>query len=364
MRLPGALRENFVTASRLVAVAGAVVAMGALTLLGCSGQAGQTRTEVGDSGIGLAEGSAVDAENEVPSTAPEAAAPADTASESAGSPGGDADQSGEHSGEFDAVGGSEQYEEPEPAVESVDTRPAVAASTRSSYGEPERAVESIEAPDPAMEPDPAAKPVGAVASGSDDGLALEVVEELAPSGSAGGARQDEPLEAVETEESGGLGSPSSAQGEVYMWHDGDRTVGARLQLDLVVVGDGTSLSKDDIVVDTGEGQIVSRGADGAAGADGAPSGHPVFLSESGTLMALPGGVILVLDEDWGTDGTAAFFARNSISLDRVSELSYLANGFLVETDPVFASLDLANALAGQAGVELSSPNWWRARTTK
>ena len=314
--------------------------MGALALLGCSGQAGQTRTEVGDSGIGLAEGSAVDAENEVPSTAPEAAAPADTASESAGAPGGDADQSGELSGEFDAVGGSEQHEEPEPAVEAV------------------------EAPDPDLEPDPAAKPVEAVASGSDDGLALEVVEELAPSGSAGGARQDEPLEPVETEESGGSGSLSSAQGEVYTWHDGDRTVGARLLLDLVVVGDGTALSKDDIVVDTGEGQIVTRGADGAAGADGAPSGHPVFLSESGTLMALPGGVILVLDEDWDTDGTDAFFARNSISLDRVSELSYLANGFLVETDPGFASLDLANALAGQAGVELSSPNWWTERTTK
>ena len=282
----------------------------------------------------------MDAENEVPSTAPEAAAPADTASEPAGSPGGDADQSGEHSGEFDAVGGSEQQQEPEPAVESV------------------------EAPDPDMEPDRAAKPVEAAESGSDDELALEVVEELAPSGSAGGARQDEPVEPVETEESGGSGSPSSAQGEVYTWHDGDRTVGARLQLDLVVVGDGTALSKDDIVVDTGEGQIVTRGADGAAGADGAPSGHPVFLSESGTLMALPGGVILVLDEDWDTDGTDAFFARNGISLDRVSELSYLANGFFVETDPGFASLDLANALAEQAGVELSSPNWWRERTTK
>ena len=215
-----------------------------------------------------------------------------------------------------------------------------------------------------MEPDRAAKPVEAAESGSDDELALEVVEELAPSGSAGGARQDEPVEPVETEESGGSGSPSSAQGEVYTWHDGDRTIGARLQLDLVVVGDGTALSKDDIVVDTGEGQIVTRGADGAAGADGAPSGHPVFLSESGTLMALPGGVILVLDEDWDTDGTDAFFARNGISLDRVSELSYLANGFFVETDPGFASLDLANALAEQAGVELSSPNWWRERTTK
>ena len=34
-----------------------------------------------------------------------------------------------------------------------------------------------------------------------------------------------------------------------------------------------------------------------------------------------------------------------------------------ETEPGFASLDLANAPAGQPGVELSSPNWWRAHTT-
>ena len=43
----------------------------------------------------------------------------------------------------------------------------------------------------------------------------------------------------------------------------------------------------------------------------------------------------------------------------MSSLDYLTNGFFVETDPGFASLDLAKALAGQVGVELSSPNWRR-----
>ncbi len=90
----------------------------------------------------------------------------------------------------------------------------------------------------------------------------------------------------------------------------------------------------------------------------------MFLSESGELMTLPGGVIVALNAEWDTDATAAFFTRNGIELDRVSELSHVTNGFFVQTDPGFASLDLANALAGQAAVELSSPNWSRERTTR
>ena len=42
----------------------------------------------------------------------------------------------------------------------------------------------------------------------------------------------------------------------------------------------------------------------------------------------------------------------------------MANGFLVETEPGFPSLELANALAAQAGVWVSSPNWWSDRVAK
>ena len=51
-------------------------------------------------------------------------------------------------------------------------------------------------------------------------------------------------------------------------------------------------------------------------------------------------------------------------MDRVSELDYVTNGFFVETEPGFPSLDLANALAAQDGVETSSPNWGREVTPK
>ena len=81
-------------------------------------------------------------------------------------------------------------------------------------------------------------------------------------------------------------------------------------------------------------------------------------------MTLPGGVLLALDPEWTDTETDAFFTSNKISMDRVSELEWLTNGFFIETEPGFPSLELANELAGQDGVELSSPNWWTENTTK
>ena len=218
----------------------------------------------------------------------------------------------------------------------------------------------------------------AEASTPDPGFefALEIVEAVDSDFElAGGARQESPVESTGPDESGGSGGGvSSAQGEVYTWHDGDRTMGARLQTDLVALDDGAIVSSDEILVGTSNGENVPRdadgdgkpdGASGSGGSDGSSSGtSPVFLSESGELMTLPGGIVVVLDPEWDADEAAAFFTGNGIAVSRVSPLDYLTNGFFVQTDPGFASLDLANALAGQVGVELSSPNWWRERTAR
>ncbi len=140
----------------------------------------------------------------------------------------------------------------------------------------------------------------------------------------------------------------SVQGRVYTYQDGDRTVRVVLQPDLEVSGSGAS--------STGE-HIVAKDRAGRS------TGHPVFRSESsGTLMTLPGGVLLVLEAEWSTTETQAFFTRNWIAPNRVSALGIAANSFFVETAPGFPSLDLANALAAQAGVRLASPNWWRELT--
>lgn len=83
----------------------------------------------------------------------------------------------------------------------------------------------------------------------------------------------------------------------------------------------------------------------------------VFRSESGEEMGLPGGVILLLEANWSAAEVAAFLAANGIAADRVSELGWIDNGFVIATEPGLASLTLANSLAGQPGVVLSSPNW-------
>ena len=81
-------------------------------------------------------------------------------------------------------------------------------------------------------------------------------------------------------------------------------------------------------------------------------------------MTLPGGVLLALEPEWDGAMVNGFFARNNISKTRISELDYIPNGFFVRTKPGFPSLELANALAAQKGVLLSSPNWWREVGTR
>ena len=92
--------------------------------------------------------------------------------------------------------------------------------------------------------------------------------------------------------------------------------------------------------------------------------EPVFRTESGALMTLPGGVVLVLDASWDEATVEGFFARHGIVRSSVTEQSFGANAFLVDTEPGLPSLELANTLAVQDGVRISSPNWRREVETR
>ena len=147
-----------------------------------------------------------------------------------------------------------------------------------------------------------------------------------------------------------------ASGESYTWWDGDREIAMQLQVDVVLV-DGEVVPVVDVVPDSAQSQYV--GGQSQEGVVGSGDVAPVFRSDEGELMALPGGVVVVLDPGWDYAAVDEFFERNGVTLSRVTDLDYVTNGFFIETEPGFASLDLANALVGQAGVELSSPNWWK-----
>ena len=175
----------------------------------------------------------------------------------------------------------------------------------------------------------------------------EGLEFLSPD-SGGGAGKNEGISTEDQDPSRkGSSSTGPVEGQPYSWEDGDRTLTVYLQDDLVESPDADS------------GNVV-RGASDSSDDDTLP----VFRSESGELMTLPGGVLLVLDPEWSSAQVHSFFSDNGIKLTDVSELDYAENGFFVETEPGFPSLELANTLAAQDGVEVSSPNWRRESVAK
>ena len=232
-------------------------------------------------------------------------------------------------------------EDPGPAADSGASRARVASEPASISKEPAQAPEAVKSQQqPAQDRQPA--------SGN--------VDEPAPP-------QDPPVEVVPAADPGpktDTGGDDPVQGATYTWQDGDRTLTVRLQTELAVQQGAPGSSADIVARDGAGGNIVRM----SVGTQATGDELPVFRSESGGLMTLPGGVLLVLDPEWSEAQVKSFFSKNRIKNDRVSELGYVDNGFFVETDPGFPSLNLANALAEQDGVEVSSPNWSRESVPK
>ena len=236
-----------------------------------------------------------------------------------------------------------------PAPRAPQRAAATPEPTATSTREP-----TAESPSPTPEAGPAPRATEPAAASSLAPGARGTVEDDSPSGGWKDTDPDPPPQGPkgtgdDAPPQGPRGTeepPSSpkrsaeAEGAVYTWQDGDRTRRVLLQTDLVVDSDGT-------VVRSG-----SRDAQGKT--------QPVFVSESsGELMTLPGGVVLVFESSWSGDGIDAFFSEQGIDSSRIQEQTFTTNAFFVETEAGFPSLDLANALAGEEGVLLASPNWQR-----
>ena len=145
---------------------------------------------------------------------------------------------------------------------------------------------------------------------------------------------------------------ASPQGQEYTWHDGDRVERVHLQDNLVVQSNSENGEGDETVA-RGDTWSVVRKQPRHEQADT----DPVFRSQAGDLMTLPGGVLLALDPGWDAARVDRFFSDNGIGKSRVQDRDFAINAFFVETEPGFPSLNLANALARQEGVEIASPNW-------
>ena len=245
-----------------------------------------------------------------------------------------------------------------PVDDSVSTpTPTSSAPTDQPAAAPTETASPLLTPPATESTAPVDHSVSTPAPASSDGDGIE----FASVDSSGTSKKEEPIRIAgpDSPQKGGSGATGPVEGEPYTWQDGDRTMTVKLQTDLVVEKESGGLPLDVVSANEG-GTNVVRGADGQSKSDTLP----VFRSESGALMTLPGGVLLVLSSEWSQSETNAFFSNNRIKMDRVSELNYVANGFFIETGPGFPSLDLANALAVQDGVEISSPNWGREATPK
>ena len=251
------------------------------------------------------------------------------------------------------------------AAASVDPDPERQVSVTDQYEAPDLKPSSSAGTPPPVDPGPERQVLAAELSEASDlqpSSSAVVPATQAPTEQQGGHAastegEPEPTTTVnqqsepETKGSGG----GTGQTE-YTWEDGDRTSTVILQSDLVI-DEETSIK--DAMADAPGGAIVK-----SAGAKSEGKGLPVFKSQSGALMTLPGGILLVLDPDWSQAEVNTFFSTNSIKLSKVEALDFIDNGYFIETEPGFPALDLANGLAAQEGVMVSSPNWWTEVTVK
>ena len=131
----------------------------------------------------------------------------------------------------------------------------------------------------------------------------------------------------------------------YRWRDGDHTYEVWLDRSVAMVPDRDGF------------RFADRAGGVAGGAGAASGGYPAFRSAAGALMALPGGVILVLDPAWDAAAVERFLERNGIADAERTVFDFVPNGFVIATEPGFAALHLANDLAAREGVEIATPNW-------
>ena len=241
------------------------------------------------------------------------------------------------------------------AVEQEEARPRAHSNSAAASREPSEIAENtVSADTPARTPpntdqdasepsQPTEEPAGAESeSAAAESQAPAHQQAAQPeSQSAPDPEQEAPRTDDEAREDG----DSSTQ-TTYTWRDGEHSRTVTYQAELTVV-----TSRE------GESEIVQRQA-----ASAQSDGPPVFRSDTGELMTLPGGVLLVLNPDSDSSRIDQFFAVNGISRGRVHDQTFTTNAFFIDTEPGLPSLNLAIQLAGQEGVVIASPNWEREAT--
>ena len=173
---------------------------------------------------------------------------------------------------------------------------------------------------------PAAQPLEVPATAAHQAPANPAPASVAKAGAASPATSPSGADPQQSVTGAAQEAIRGAQTE-YTWEDGDRTLTVTLQTDLVIE-ERAGEELTDVLATTPSGSVTR-----SANSRGRSTGLPVFSSPSGALMTLPGGVLLLLDQDWPEARVKRFFADNAISRSDVSELGWIDNGYFIETAP-------------------------------
>lgn len=176
-------------------------------------------------------------------------------------------------------------------------------------------------------------------------------------------------------------SKANQLAQSYVWYDGDREQKIWLNPQLVAdfsqgAGKQTTLGANVAAtpVQTRHPQAGVRmwklGGVSATASSAAiqslqasqPAGKysPVFhdgASNSASMRALPGNIIVYLDPAWDASAVDAWL--KSKKLEVVKKLEIGTNIFVLKTGPGLEALDTANALYKSGEVKAAFPDWWQ-----
>lgn len=97
---------------------------------------------------------------------------------------------------------------------------------------------------------------------------------------------------------------------------------------------------------------------------------PVFRDapgDGGSMRALPGGLILILNPDLTQEQVDAWIDNKQLNIEK--ELNISTYAYFIKTSPGLASLELANQLVEEDKgsieyVQSATPNWWTERAIR
>lgn len=151
---------------------------------------------------------------------------------------------------------------------------------------------------------------------------------------------------------------ASTAGKKMTWYDMGRPREVIVDPNLVVDFNGASASTNERPVARYNGLSVwEQGGQGARAAKQKGSASPVLReSAGGPMRALPGAVIVQLDERWTPAQISVWLAANRLTMRNALPIG--KNIIVIEGAPGLAALELANTLHARPEVTWAQPDWW------